>query len=326
MSARPVVELLFTPPLNTVQDLGRPGLRRYGVGASGAMDPLALRAGNALLGNEDGAAGIEVQTFPFRLRFLAETSFAVTGAQTAATLDGAPLLPWWSMTAKAGQELVLNPPREGARAYVAIGGGLDVPERLGSRSTQLRGGFGGHEGRWLREGDVLAAFARSAPHRPCGALPAPIALPLGENGVVCLRVMVAAEYERFSPEMQARFWDTEWRITPQSDRTGYRLSGPPLLLAEKIEMRSYGLVPGIVQVPPAGEPIVQMADANTAGGYPRLASIIDADLWRLAQARIGARIRFQAVSFEEAVAAEPPLEDYIARLRHAAALYRGLPY
>ena len=158
-----MIEVLSSAALATVQDLGRTGSLRWGVGTSGAMDNLALAAGNLLLGNALGAAAIEIPVFPFKVRFGEDCAFALTGADCAARLDGQPLLPWWVHQARAGQVLALGLPQGGAqrgsRAVLCVAGGIDVPEVLGSRSTQLRGAFGGHEGRALRRGDVLRAAA-----------------------------------------------------------------------------------------------------------------------------------------------------------------------
>lgn len=325
-----MIEILTSHAANTVQDRGRFGARRLGVSTSGVMDPLALAAGNLMLGNDADAACIEVQTFPFRLRFTAATRFAVTGADCGASLAGRALPPWWCGRAGAGEVLELGLPKRGARAYLTVPGGIGVPEVLGSRSTHLRAGFGGHQGRAIAAGDRLAIGldeAGAAQHAQFGVMPAAIALPAdaGEAaapGQIVVRVLRAGEYDFFPAEMQRLFRDTAWKISLQSDRTGYRLTGAKLLLPEPVEMRSHGVVPGVVQVPPAGEPIIQMSDANTAGGYPKMATVIEADLWRLGQAGPGARVRFVGVSYREAVAAMAPVEAYVADIARTAALYR----
>jgi biotin-dependent carboxylase-like uncharacterized protein len=328
-----VIEVLSTLQLNTVQDLGRFGSRHYGVSTSGVMDPVALVIGNVLLGNPDNAAGIEVQTFPFVVRFLADTNFAVTGADTAATLDELDLPPWWSTTARRGQMLTLHPPSSGARAYLTMAGGVDVPLVLGSRSTHLRSEFGGLSGRSLEQGDVLRTLASEAGPAPwksggLGVMPPAFVLPsrgvTASGKVLRVRVLRAGECDLFPAAMQEAFWTTDWKITHHSDRGGYRLSGHPLKLAAPVEMRSYGLVGGIVQVPPSGEPIIQLSDANTAGGYPKIATVIEADLWRLGQARLGSFIRFDEVTYEAAVEAMAPVADYVTRIRRTADLYRSL--
>lgn len=328
-----MIEVLSTLALNTVQDLGRFGSRHYGVSTSGVMDSIALIVGNSLLDNPDNAAGIEVQTFPFQLRFLADMAFALTGADTSATLDGQGLLPWWATTAQRGQVLKLQPPKRGARAYVTLAGGIDVPVILGSRSTHLRSGFGGFSGRSLEQGDVIRTLAPSGSSiqgKPSGfgALPPELALPSrrpdADAEPLPLRVLRAGEYDLFPPAAQESFWATNWKITHQSDRGGYRLAGRQLALERPVEMRSYGLVAGIVQVPPSGQPIIQLSDANTAGGYPKIATVIEADLWRLGQARLGRFIRFIEVTYEEAVEATAPVTAYLKQIRRGATLYRSL--
>ena len=155
-------------------------------------------------------------------------------------------------------------------------------------------------------------------------MPPSFALPATNGRILPVRVLKAGEYDLYSAEMQERFWATEWKITHHSDRGGYRLSGSPLKLAAPVELRSYGLVAGIVQVPPSGEPIIQLSDANTAGGYPKIAAVIEADLWRLAQARLGSFIRFKEVAYEAAVEAMAPVADYVTRIRRTVDLYRSL--
>jgi biotin-dependent carboxylase-like uncharacterized protein len=325
-----VIEILTSHALNTIQDLGRIGARRFGVSTSGAMDPVAVAAGNALLGNDADAASIEVQTFPFRLRFGAEIAFALTGGDCNAMLADRAVPPWWCTRARAGDVLALSAPRRGARAYLTFEGGIDLPCVLGSRSTHIRAGFGGLDGRALQEGDVVpvSQTQREAAGRfDFGAEPPDVAFagPNGpDDGVLRVRVMRAGEYDLFADEMQTRFWSTTWKISRNSDRGGYRLTGGALTLPAPVEMRSHGVIAGVVQVPPAGEPIIQMSDANTAGGYPKIAAVIQADLWRLGQARLGSLIAFSEVDYREAVAAMSPVNDYIAGLRATADLYRAL--
>ncbi len=331
-----MIEIQSVSALATVQDLGRFGGLRWGVGTSGAMDPMSLVAGNLLLGNDDGAAAVEMQVFPFQVVFHIDCDFALTGADTAAQLDGRPVLPWWRTTARAGQMLRVGMPQRGAwpaaRAYLCVAGGIAVEPVLGSRSTQLRGAFGGHEGRALRQGDRLAvgrpglgtagaahrgasgqaragveyaAAGGASPqdHAGLGLVPPALALPLQVDGLPAVRVIRASEYDRYTEASLASFWSQPWKITPQSDRYGYRLAGSPLEARAPMEMRSHGIVPGVIQVPPGGQPIVQMRDAQPSGGYPKIGTVIEADLWRLGQAPIGSHIRFVQASWPQAVAA-----------------------
>eukprot|EP00102_Acyrthosiphon_pisum_P027256 XP_016664466.1 PREDICTED: uncharacterized protein YbgK-like [Acyrthosiphon pisum] len=292
-----------------------------GVSVSGVMDPLALRAGNLLLGNEENAAAIEVQLFPFRVRFLQDSSIAVTGADCRATLDGAPLPPWWGCGVRAGQVLEMRYPRSGARGYLCIAGGIDVPMVLGSRSTALRGGFGGLEGRPLQRGDRLALGETQAsplPSSGIGIEPPDSALrahfPRNSAGEIQLRAIPSGEYPLFAADA-GRFWQQSWQVSNQSNRTGYRLAGDPIFPSKTIEMRSYGLIPGIVQVPPGGEPIIQLSDANTAGGYPKIAGVIEQDLWRLGQVLPGQSIQLIQSDTREAIAIEQQVAGWLSRLR-----------
>ncbi len=321
-----MIELLSSAALATVQDQGRLGSLRFGVGTSGAMDRLALVAGNLLLGNAEDAAGIEIPVFPFKVRFTEDCAFALTGADCSARLNEAPVLPWWVAQARQGDVLTLGLPvaKTGSRAYLALAGGVDVPEVLGSRSTQLRGVFGGHEGRALRRGDqIRAALPGILPATGFGLLPPTLALPLMQDGCVAMRVLPAAEYARYTAASRAAFWANEWKITAQSDRYGYRLEGEALVPLTPMEMRSHGIVPGVIQVPPGGQPIVQMRDAQPSGGYPKFGTVIEADLWRLGQAPIGSRVRFMETSFAEAVVALVEVQAWLAGAGRLVALNRS---
>lgn len=383
-----MIEVLACGPVNSVQDAGRFGYRAQGVSTSGAMDPLSMRAANLLVGNPEGAAALEIQSFPFRARVQARCRLAVTGAAAPMTLDGRALPSNWAVTAEPGQVLEIAQPGAGARCYLALAGGIAVPLVLGSSSTHLRSEFGGLEGREIRAGDVLTAgsaracageratggsvaegggavpgagsvseghgvvpgpgsvpegdgdalTARAAPACDGGSGPGPSAprgrafgadgadrglmAPLAELGgqPLRLRVIAGADLAMFPEDRQEAFWQTDWQISPQSNRSGYRLRGATLTLPEPVSLYSYGVVPGIVQVPPSGEPIIQMADANTAGGYPRIGGVIEADLWKLGQARIGSRRRFERVDFATAAAALDEIDTWLQGARAALRL------
>jgi 5-oxoprolinase (ATP-hydrolysing) subunit C len=325
-----MIEVLSATALAMVQDLGRRGAFKWGVGWSGAMDPLALAAGNLLLGNPDGSAAIEVQVFPFQVRFEVPTTFAVTGADCAARLDYEPLLPWWVYRAAAGQVLHLGLPQQSrwraSRAYLCVAGGIDVAPVLGSRSTQLRGAFGGFAGRTLRQGDRLP-MRSTAPRRTIsdfGVVPPALAMPQNIDGAIAIRAMPASEHDQFTADARAQFWSRPWRITPQADRYGYRFAGPTLTRTSAQELRSHGIVPGVIQVPHGGQPIVQMRDAQPSGGYPKIATVIDADLWRLGQAPIGSHIRFVEVAWDAAVAAFDEVEAWLQSVARAVDLHRSI--
>jgi biotin-dependent carboxylase-like uncharacterized protein len=327
-----MIEVLSSGALNTVQDLGRYGYRKIGVAVAGAMDRLALAAGNLLLGNPVNCAGIEVTMFPFRVRFQADATIAITGADCAAELDGKPLLPWWTVAVRRNQVLSLSMPTRGCRAYLAVRGGIDVPLVLNSRSTDLKSKFGGRDGRSLKRGDLLALLvpegksATDAGKGGYGLEPPQLALPLGGSvqGTVAVRVLPGAEYEIFPQAGHEQFWNGRWLVTPNSNRQGYRLAGPALPMSGQSELLSHGLVPGTIQVPPSGQPIIQMSDANTSGGYPKIGTVIEADMWRLAQARVADELHFVQTTVAEAVAALAAERAWLRKIEvGVAALFAG---
>lgn len=313
-----MIEVLSTSALNLVQDLGRFGQRRYGVGTAGAMDTLALRAGNRLLGNADGCAGLEINLAPLRIRFETDLSFALTGADCGARLDGREILPWWTLRARRGQELSIGHARQGARAYLCVAGGLDLPLTLGSRSTQMRGQIGGIEGRPVQRGDRIAVGAALDVDADFGVTPPAPGRPSAPGDALPIRVIPAGEYQEFDAAAQDAFWTTTWTVTPQSNRAGYRLSGTALRTSRPLEMRSHGIMPGIVQVPPGGQPIIQLADGNVSGGYPKIATVIGADLRLLGQAPLGSRIRFVQVTRAQALDALKETETYLEKVTAVA--------
>lgn len=214
--------------LNSVQDAGRLGYRHLGVSTSGVMDRLALQCGNMLLNNPAEAACIEIQTFPFSVRFGSQTGFSVTGGHAPMTLDGKPVLPWFALCACQGDVLRIERPVAGARMYLCIAGGLDVPVVLASRSTQLRGGFGGWQGRPLQKGDELPLCNPYCVDE-VGLVPPAQALGLRaedtDDKTVVLRVIPATDYMLFTGDSLKEFGAIGWQITAQSDRVGYRLKG-----------------------------------------------------------------------------------------------------
>lgn len=288
---RPAIQVLDGGLLTTVQDLGRIGLRRYGVTGGGAADRDALAAANRAVANPDGAAALECTVNGPTLRFLATTRFAIAGADLGSLLERKDLGPWpvprlAPVLARPGNVLRFTGRKSGCRAVVAFEGGIDVPAVLGSRSTDLAGGFGGFAGRALRAGDVLGvgALTRGGFTPPSSVEPADTAR---------ARVVLGPQAEHFADEALRAFFDATWAVGITSDRVGLRLSGPRLAHVGAPEIVSDGMLPGSVQVPPDGQPIVMLADAPTTGGYPKLGTVIAADLPALAQLLPGAaRIRF----------------------------------
>lgn len=299
-----MIEILSTSALNTIQDFGRPHALHMGISRGGAMDRLALAHANILLGNARDAAAIEIAFFPFRVRFLERTAFSLTGAVCLAQLDASPIPPNWTITAEAGQVLVVPAPTRGVRVYLGLRGGIDVPVVLGARGTDVKGGFGGIDGHAPEKGDVLSTGDTSAPFPRKSGFGLAICAALPSNEETVVRVLDAAEYECFTPEAKIRFAASAWQLTPRANRTGFRIEASDILsLSRPLALMSHGIVPGTVQVPPDGVPIIQMADANTCGGYPKIATVIEPDLRLLAQTSIGGKVRFVQVDESEAIAA-----------------------
>jgi biotin-dependent carboxylase-like uncharacterized protein len=322
-----MIEVLASGPQNIIQDLGRVGALSIGVGRSGAMDADALEIGNLLAGNPSDAAGIELAQFPFRVCFHEAARFALTGADAPARLDGELLPPWWSVTAAAGQVLEVGVPQRGGRAYLCVVGGIDLPRVLGSRATDLKSGFGGCRGRGLRRGERLALGSVRAYQTDgspetvrWGVVPREVTALRREidAGCVPLRVLPGAEFEHFTPQSQALFEAQYWEITQEANRMGYRMAGEALVLSQSLELLSHGILPGVIQVPPSGQPIVQLAEANTCGGYPKIATVISADLWKFGQLLPGDRVRFRLVSMEDALQALWARAEVFEELRATA--------
>jgi len=292
--------------LTTVQDAGRFGWGHCGVPPAGPMDPFAFRAANLLVGNPPDAAGLEITLAGPVLRASCECLIAVCGAEFDVRVGSLPAPAWHAVFVRAGYEIRFGQRRNGARAYLAVSGGIVLPQFLGSCATFLPGGFGGLEGRALRAGDQLflgrypdsdlrdsdlliragKAWLRSA--RP----------PYSPNPT--LRIVMGPQDDYFTSEGLATFVESEYEVTRSSDRMGYRLCGPAVTHRDKADIVSDGVVTGSVQIPGEGQPIVMMADHQTTGGYPKIATVIRADLPLLAQCLPGDRVRFHAVSIAEA--------------------------
>ena len=315
-----MIEITRCGALTTIQDSGRHGLRHLGISQSGALDPIALQQANLLLGNAPGAAVLEISFGPLALRFEQDCAVAMSGSSFAAshsTPDAAAetrLLPGHMAFIRSGATLTLSKPLvPGARCYLAFAGGIDVPIVMGSRSTDLNAGFGGLQGRALQAGDRLPTGPSSQHQVESGKG----IRPLAPSHI--LRALAGPDYESFTTDSQILFWSQPWRISHQSNRMGLRLNGSALQLEAPLELPSAGVLPGDVQVPPDGLPIVLANDAQTIGGYPRIASVIHADLWQLAHVPPGTSVYFVPVALEEAIAARERQERYLQRLSELSA-------
>ena len=318
-----MIEISSAGIMASVQDLGRPGWRNLGVGSSGAMDALALRIGNMLVGNPQDLAGIEFTLGGFRLRFQRDAVFALTGADAGAMLDDVPVPAWWVRRARAGQVLSAKMAADGMRSYLTVAGGIDVAPLMGSRATDLKGGFGGHEGRTLKPGTLLPVARGEAIQIGLGGFGLDaVRLDLLPRAEPVIRFIPAKEWHSHDLSLQERFLQSTWMLQPDSNRMGYRLSGPELRRDAPLELLSHGILPGTIQLPPGGQPVIQLNDANTCGGYPKLGVVIEPDLSALAQLRLGAQLRFRAVDRDEALAARAAREAFMTRLASRIALAR----
>ncbi len=282
-------------PHTSVQDLGRLGLAAMGYAPAGALDRQALQTANALVGNAMGAAALEIALAGAEFEAECDLIVAVTGADLTPLLAGEPLPIYRAACMRPGARLRFAATKHGLRAYLAIQGGIAVPEVLGSRSTDLVGGIGGLEARLPRAGDRLP-IGEGAGSGLGYALPVPH--PIAPSHLT-LRVVWGPEDDWFDEQAQARFTGTAYHVSDRGDRTGVRLVGEPLRSAAR-SLASEGAVPGAIQVPPDGQPIVLLADSRGVGGYPKIAVVVEADLDLLAQAAPGTSIRFRAVSEQEA--------------------------
>jgi biotin-dependent carboxylase-like uncharacterized protein len=297
---RPTLRVLSAGAGITVQDGGRHGYLRYGVTGAGPMDPFAHALANHALGNRTDAAAIEVSLGGIEVT--AEGSamtIAIAGGDFQITLDGQTLPPSVAVRLEPGAALKLRAGPGGVWCYLAVAGGLALPQVLGSSATHTRTGMGGLDGRMLRAGDRLPAGAAENGEIATGLIIAPLL----ERPADLIRVLLGPQHEYFSEDQIAAFLAGPWRISTRGDRMACFLDGPKLSHRLGFNIPSDGVAMGAIQVPGEGQPIVLMADRQSTGGYPKIATVIGVDLGRLAQARPGTQIAFRAVSHAEAVQA-----------------------
>jgi antagonist of KipI len=292
-----VIQVLSPGLLTTVQDLGRERFGPLGVSPSGAADPIALRLGNRLVGNPEGAAALEMTLLGGTFLFPQGGVIALTGSDFGATLDEVPDPLWTSVAVQPGQTLHCGSTRSGARCYLCVQGGISVKPFLGSASTHLLSGLGGHEGRALRKGDVLQIGAASGPYQ--GRSIAPNALQKLALRKV-LRVTPGPQYDWFPASSQNLFYASAYRIVEESNRMGLRLEGPAIPENSAGEMITEGVSLGAVQITAGGAPIILFVEQQTTGGYAKIANVISADLPSLGQLRPRDEIRFERVDWNTA--------------------------
>jgi len=307
----------------TVQDLGRPGYYHIGIPLSGGMDRHALAAANLLVGNEEGAAVLEAVFMGPELEFTDDALVAVTGAELPPKLDGAPRETWSSFKVKRGQKLSFDFLKQGARAYIAVSGGIDVPVVLGSRSTYALGALGGFSGRKLAVSDVVSTGSAKPGARAGRTLPADLAPTYPKS--LELRVLPGLYFHRITDESAKSFFEDTWTVAPEADRIGYRFrKGRPLVFRERKQPFGAGSDPsnivdagypyGSIQVPGGLEPIILHRDAVSGGGYAMIGTVISADMDRIAQMQPNNLARFVEVNMDGALKARAEYKSRVARL------------
>ncbi len=313
--------------LTTVQDTGRFGEYAIGMPPSGAMDVFSYQVGNYLVGNEEGSAGLEITYFGPELEFTEDAVIAITGAEMPPKINGEEASTWKTIKVEAGDVISFDYLKNGARSYLAVAGGIDVPEFLGSRSTYTLIGLGGHEGRALQEGDELKiGEARDGAEGRVGT-----ALDEGQIPTYAseteLRVIIGLASYRLTEAGMEEFLGTEWEVTPDADRVGYRYKGGELEFvereqpagagAEQANVVDFGYPVGSIQIPGGVEPIVLMNDAVTGGGYATIGTVISVDRDKLAQSKTNDKTRFRSVDLDEALEARKERRRQMEEIRQS---------
>jgi antagonist of KipI len=291
--------------LTTIQDLGRQGFGPLGVSPSGAADPISLRLGNRLVGNHEGAAGLEMMLLGGTFIFPQGAIVALTGSDFGATVDDVSLNVGTSVEVRPGQTIRLGPTNSGARCYLCVHGGISVKPFLGSASTHILSGLGGFEGRPLRKGDVVRVGSATEPFRRRTIAPE-VSEHLSRRKV--LRVTAGPQADWFSESSLRSFYASTYRVGEQSNRMGLRLESglerglehSSVSQRNASHMITEGVSLGAIQVPTGGSPIILFVEQQTTGGYPKIANVISADLHRVGQLRPRDEIRFEQVTFEAA--------------------------
>jgi antagonist of KipI len=293
-------EVLEPGVLTTIQDLGRYGFGRFGVPLSGALDSFSLKVANLLVGNSEGEAGLEITITGLRLKALRETVISITGGDLTPFQNGEPLEMWRTHVFVEGDVITFKKMKTGCRAYLAVAGGISVSGIMGSRATCLSGRFGGLEGRPLKRGDTLYVSDGSLPLKNLGVRFPGEWIPDFQKEAG-LKVIPGPQDDHFTEKGFETFHSFSYQITPHCDRTGVRLNGPRIERRADVEesIISEGLVPGAIQIPGDGKPIIILTELVT-GGYAKIATVISAHLTKVAQLKPGDRVSFEPVLLEEA--------------------------
>ncbi|OCL26909.1 hypothetical protein U472_05325 [Orenia metallireducens] len=285
--------------LTTVQDQGRYGYQRYGMPVAGAMDSYAFQIANLLVGNRRNTPALEITLLGPEIGFEGSCRIAITGAELGAEINGKRIYPWSSVKVDSGDRLIFKGAQQGCRAYLAVSGGIEVDEVMGSSSTYLRGQIGGYQGRSLKAGDSLKVVDTDKGNFS-GIIKIPKQYISEYRRESKIRVVAGPQFSHFSQKEIDKFFNSNYTISAQSDRMGYRLEGAKLSHRQSADIISEGISLGAIQVPGDGQPIIMMADHQTTGGYTKIANVISVDIATLAQMKPGELISFSLLSIKEA--------------------------
>lgn len=301
--------------MTTIQDLGRVGFQQYGVVVGGVMDEMAAKIANLLLGNDEGDAVLELTLIGPSLSFETDQLISICGADLTPAIDGISVPLWRPVFVRKGSLLSFGRPKKGCRSYLAVAGGFEVPVVMNSRSTYIRGGFGGYNGRALKKEDLLC------PREELGSQSLELLSYLKDQNKTTsfqtvswaistelkphyvkdpiIRFIKGPQFDDFTKDAKRRFLTHSFQVTPQSDRMGYRLSGERLELQHPLNLLSVAVTMGTIQVPNDGQPIILMSDRQTIGGYPKIGYVASVDLPTLSQVMPGEKINFKEISLQE---------------------------
>ena len=311
------IEILNAGMLSTVQDLGRFGVMKNGFTQSGAMDSRSAKTANLLVNNSIDSAVIEMTLTGITARFNNDYVIALSGGDFGFSINDTPVQTNRAYAVKKGDVLKSGSAKKGLRAYFSVSGGIDVPKAMESRSTNLKSAIGGYHGRRLKSGDVLQVCKRNIYDTVYTREMCRFARlePYSYSSNITVRAVLGPQDDMFTNEDINRFFGTEYKVTPQSDRMGIRLDGEPLQSKNGVDIISDGIVFGSVQVPKDGMPIVLMADHQTTGGYAKIATVISVDLPLLAQAKPNDTVRFECISIKNAERLARQENRYFKKLR-----------
>jgi len=298
-------------PCTTVQDKGRFGYQHMGVPVSGALDTYAFRVANLLVGNPQDSAVLEMTVVGAQLAVLKRVDVALTGAEMETKLNFKPVDPWKRLRLEPGDVLNIQTVKSGCRGYLAVSGGISVPEVMGSRSTFIGGKIGGYDGRPVRKGDIVQSrpgeLLNTPRHLPRSLLPR-----YSKN--IRLRAIPGPQHDRFEQRLTT-FFGSDYTVSANADRMGYRLQGPPVLHKKGLResIISEPTMPGSIQIPADNQPIILLSE-QTVGGYAKIATVISADLSKIAQAKPGDSLYFEQVGIEDAHSIFREQEENLARI------------